>query len=265
MPRLLTSLLLLAAGSVAACARPAPPAAVQAGAPVAASPLAPLLHAYPRLLAGVEGGDLVWRDGTRMPVSNGHDSASLEAMIRDGSILDQMRAPYPAGPQAGRPDDDAGRVRNRAFFDRMYGDCTHGEVTPHLVAVTWLPRSWRHPVMFTSVNGAATALQAVSDELDALPDSEKRFLYPLGGSYVCRGIADSGSRSMHAYGAAIDINVALSDYWLWEHSQGPRHQTPPDIVAIFERHGFIWGGKWSHYDTMHFEYRPELLGQVAAE
>jgi hypothetical protein len=31
----------------------------------------------------------------------------------------------------------------------------------------------------------------------------------------------------------------------------------PDV--IFEKHGFIWGGKWYHYDTMHFEYRPELL------
>jgi hypothetical protein len=30
-------------------------------------------------------------------------------------------------------------------------------------------------------------------------------------------------------------------------------------VDIFERHGFIWGGKWGHFDTMHFEYRPELL------
>jgi D-alanyl-D-alanine carboxypeptidase len=25
-------------------------------------------------------------------------------------------------------------------------------------------------------------------------------------------------------------------------------------------YGFIWGGKWYHYDTMHFEYRPELMG-----
>jgi hypothetical protein len=33
---------------------------------------------------------------------------------------------------------------------------------------------------------------------------------------------------------------------------------PFEIVLIFERHGFIWGGKWYHYDTMHFEYRPEL-------
>jgi hypothetical protein len=35
---------------------------------------------------------------------------------------------------------------------------------------------------------------------------------------------------------------------------------PQEIVDIFERHGFIWGGKWYHYDTMHFEYRPELTG-----
>jgi hypothetical protein len=34
---------------------------------------------------------------------------------------------------------------------------------------------------------------------------------------------------------------------------------PREIVDAFERHGFIWGGRWYHYDTMHFEYRPELL------
>jgi hypothetical protein len=38
-----------------------------------------------------------------------------------------------------------------------------------------------------------------------------------------------------------------------------RNRIPHRIVEIFERHGFIWGGKWYHYDTMHFEYRPELL------
>jgi len=31
------------------------------------------------------------------------------------------------------------------------------------------------------------------------------------------------------------------------------------ILFLFEKYGFIWGGKWFHYDTMHFEYRPELL------
>ena len=43
-----------------------------------------------------------------------------------------------------------------------------------------------------------------------------------------------------------------------------RNRMPKEIVDIFERHGFIWGGKWYHYDTMHFEYRPELLDDAEA-
>ena len=38
-----------------------------------------------------------------------------------------------------------------------------------------------------------------------------------------------------------------------------KNEIPWEIVRIFERHGFIWGGKWYHYDTMHFEYRPEII------
>ena len=37
------------------------------------------------------------------------------------------------------------------------------------------------------------------------------------------------------------------------------NRVPEEIVNIFERHGFIWGGRWYHYDTMHFEFRPEFL------
>jgi hypothetical protein len=37
------------------------------------------------------------------------------------------------------------------------------------------------------------------------------------------------------------------------------NRIPWEIVEVFEKHGFISGGKWYHYDTMHFEYRPELL------
>jgi len=37
------------------------------------------------------------------------------------------------------------------------------------------------------------------------------------------------------------------------------NEIPWEIVHIFEKHGFIWGGKWYHYDTMHFEYRPEMI------
>ncbi|HEY2616880.1 MAG TPA: M15 family metallopeptidase [Acetobacteraceae bacterium] len=224
-----------------------------------------LLRAYPNALAGFDGTNLIWRDGTRMPVDDGRHDKDMEEQLRNGSILDQLRLTYPAGaPLLPSPQQDPGRVRNRAFFDRMYGDCKAGQVAPKLVPVVWLPNTWGHVVRITSVNGVDRELAAISRELDELPAEDKKYLYPLGGTYVCRSVADTGATSMHAWGAAIDINLAFSDYWLWHRSGGgnPAHvnRIPPEIVAVFERHGFIWGGRWAHYDTMHFEYRPELLG-----
>ncbi len=70
---------------------------------------------------------------------------------------------------------------------------------------------------------------------------------------------------MHAWGAAIDISAARTDYWFWHRAgtvnAGQATSIPAEIIEIFERHGFIWGGKWFHYDTMHFEYRPELVDE----
>jgi hypothetical protein len=34
---------------------------------------------------------------------------------------------------------------------------------------------------------------------------------------------------------------------------------PKRVIDIFEKEGFIWGGKWTVWDNMHFEYRPELI------
>ena len=227
-----------------------------------------LVRAYPDFLAGYDATDLIWRDGTRMPLADGQPTGDLAEMLRRGSILDQIRLPYPAGPlTAGMgPTGDPGRVRNRAFFDKMYGNCWKGEVRPRLVSVVWLPRSWGRTTEATSVNSVAQRIAAVSAEVDALPLALKRYAYPPAGTYNCRTVADTGQPSMHAWGAAIDINRAHADYWL-DHRAGDNErpsQIPTEIVEIFERHGFIWGGKWSHYDTMHFEYRPELLSDRAA-
>ena len=237
----------------------------RAGA-ASAEELEALVRAYPDHLAGYDAANLIWRDGTRMPLSDGPAAKSFAEMLRHGSLLDQLRLRYPAGATAAAvlgPDDDPGRIRHRAFFDKMYGDCWQGEVALRLVPVVWLPRSWGRTIRITSVNRVAEHLAAVSDELDALPEAIKRYAYPPAGTYNCRTVADTGEPSMHSWGAAIDINAAKADYWLWHGSAGIDagrvNRIPIEIVAIFERHGFIWGGKWSHYDTMHFEYRPELL------
>jgi hypothetical protein len=231
----------------------------------AAGPADALLRAYPDQLAAFDGTYLIWRDGTRMTVDDGRPNKSMEEQIRDGSILDQLRLPYPAGAPIAPPADDPGRVRNRAFFTKMYGDCHAGDVTPKLVRIDWLPKSGGHPIAITSINGVDRHLAAISRALDDLPAEDKKFLIPIGGTYACRSVADTGQTSMHAWGAAIDINTRYSDYWLWHRRADggmPAYvnRIPAEIVAIFEKHGFIWGGRWAHFDTMHFEYRPELTG-----
>lgn len=236
--RIAAALLLCAAG-------PAPAATVQ-----------DLLRAYPESLAGFDGTDLVWRDGTRMPVGPAHPGWTEAEKQQAGSIADMLAVDYPAGAPATPPTTDPGRVRNQAFFDKLYGDCHAGEVAPRLVRVGWMG----HQVSVSPENGLDRALAAVARELDALPPELHRVLWPIGGTYNCRAIAGTGQTSMHSWGAAIDVNTAYSDYWRWSRTGAWRDRIPPEVVAVFERHGFIWGGRWAHFDTMHFEYRPELLG-----
>jgi hypothetical protein len=223
-----------------------------------------LIRAYPDALAGFDGTSLIWRDGIRMPVDDGRPDKTVEEQLRNGSIIDQLRLTYPvSAPLLPAPRNDPGRVRNQAFFNKMYGDCKSGQVARTLVPVIWLPTTWGRTVRITSINGVDRQLAAVSRELDGLPEDDKKFLYPLGGTYACRSVAGAEQTSMHAWGAAIDINPAFADYWRWHPSAEavPAYvnRIPQEIVAVFERHGFIWGGRWQHFDTMHFEYRPELL------
>lgn len=52
--------------------------------------------------------------------------------------------------------------------------------------------------------------------------------------------------SKHAWGLAIDLNV-------YDNPEGSKPKMDPRIVAIFEKWGFRWGGRWTKPDGMHFE------------
>jgi len=222
-----------------------------------------IIRAYPDHLDRLEGRDLVWKDGTRVPFDDGETNKPFETLLDRPDIEDQLALRYPIEFSRQRPplNFDPGRFRNEKFFAKMYGDCTKGEVVRKLTSVAWLPKRGGGMLQVTTVNGVATKLRAVSDELEQLPEKFTKFLVPAAGGYVCRPIAGTSNRSVHSYGAAIDINAAAGDYWRWQ-TKGAyqyRNKVPPEIVRTFEKHGFIWGGKWYHFDTMHFEYRPELL------
>ena len=235
-------------------------------APAPADPaLDALVAAYPDHLARYDGQDLIWKDGTRMPLSSGGSPKSFEQLLDSGDIKDQFAIPYPLGPSLKVParNEDPGRIRNEPFFRKMYGDCRKGEVAKRLKTVPWMPNRHGGSVSVTTVNGVNERLAAVVKDLEALPADMTKYLVPSAGAYNCRTIANTSRLSVHAFAAAIDINDKLSDYWEWAKGKDGaivwKNRIPVAIGEIFERHGFIWGAKWYHFDTMHFEYRPELI------
>ncbi len=116
-----------------------------------------------------------------------------------------------------------------------------------------------------------------------------------GSTFDWRVIAGTNRLSTHSFGIAIDLlngNLKEPYYWLWDYADQiveklrkagkrvtreqvlkklkeneildyrPQNmiQIPIGLVQAFEEEGFIWGGKWFHFDAMHFEYRPEFFG-----
>ena len=91
----------------------------------------------------------------------------------------------------------------------------------------------------------------------------RSYVNKLAGTFNWRKVAGTERLSNHSFATAIDLNVDKAAYW---RRQSPtqmevfsRKSWPTEIIETFERHGFIWGGKWWHFDTMHFEYRPEII------
>ena len=224
-----------------------------------------LLLAYPDHIQAVEGREIVWRDGTRMAIDDGQGPKSFEALLTEPDLDDIFAIPYPKGePTPPARDADPGRARPKAFFDKMYGNCREDTVARHLEDVLWLPSKGGGKLKVTRVNGVADKLRAISAELDQLPARFDAYLVPPAGAYHCRTIAGTTRLSTHGHGIAIDIALKHADYWRWHKPDAGggfawRNTVPLEIVRIFEKHGFIWGGRWYHFDTMHFEYRPELL------
>ena len=107
-------------------------------------------------------------------------------------------------------------------------------------------------------------LKKVAAELAKYPELKKYL--KSSGTFYWRTVRGAKRQSAHSYGIAFDIGVDHSDYWLWKNKGAGEtakikyaNRIPRQIVEIFRKHGFIWGGAWYHYDTMHFEYRPEIL------
>ena len=182
------------------------------------------------------------------------EECSTGADIEDMNALD-----YAAFSPLSTALSDAGRCRNYELLGKIYGS-SESAVKANLVDVIWIKDFLNLPLKFNSKNGAAAALQEVSNELNEMVKGDPNLLEYLkdpGGTFKWRVIAGTNRLSSHSYGIAVDINVKKSHYWQW--SKSYENLIPEKIVRVFEKHKFVWGGRWKHFDTMHFEYRPEMF------
>ncbi|MCI4668291.1 MAG: M15 family metallopeptidase [Bacteroidia bacterium] len=223
-----------------------------------------LIASYPDFLKDYVDGRILWKDGSFMAFDDNDSSKSFQDLLSNPDLEDQMSQEYPLDKIIIQENFDPGRFRHEAFFKKMYGSSPE-EVEAKLDTVVWQASSDKRLLLFSRVNGAADSLQKVANELDSLGHLQV-FLANIGGTYLWRQIAGTDRLSAHSFGICIDINVSRSHYWRWgmakrdsTWSLSYHNDVPLEIVKIFEKYGFIWGGKWYHYDTMHFEFRPELI------
>ena len=155
---------------------------------------------------------------------------------------------------------------NKAFQAVLYGGLEREEIENKLERIDFLGK---RVTVHSSITGALARVEAEIKKWEG----GSAFISSLGSidGYSWRPIAGTQRMSYHSWGLALDIQPSRlggkTIYWLWEQGRNKdwmlvplekRWNPPDEVIAAFEREGFIWGGKWPVYDNMHFEYRPEL-------
>jgi hypothetical protein len=161
--------------------------------------------------------------------------------------------------------------RSPHFFDTLWQARTRDESQKRLKDISFLG------VSVAVHEGILRPLALVEAQILAEAKNDPQLRAWVNGinTAACwnwRTIADTQTRSYHAYGVAIDILPkqlgGKETYWLWTARNKPewwnipyseRLHPPAPVIKAFESQGFIWGGKWLFFDTMHFEYRPEIF------
>lgn len=77
-------------------------------------------------------------------------------------------------------------------------------------------------------------------------------LITYDGCYNNRFVRGGNTASMHAYGAAIDLNAAYNEMGRRPARVGERGSVA-ELVSHFANHGWYWGGNFTRPDGMHFE------------
>jgi hypothetical protein len=187
------------------------------------------------------------REAVLVAITEGADAQAIAAALAEATGMQAEVVPDPETRRAFLTGADA----KDAFEPFSYIDNGDGTIQ---IDPEWVRRNiisaevpiFRgnvvcHRLLVPQLRGA---LQEVADAglADLIDPSQ------YGGCWVARHIDWNPGKplSMHAWGLAVDFNVSTNQL-------GAEPQLDPRIVEIFDRWGFVWGGRWSRPDGMHFE------------
>jgi len=161
--------------------------------------------------------------------------------------------------------------RSSFFLNELWQASTRVETESQLVKINFLGKSTR---VHKDIQQKFTVVEERIKAAAKIDSAIQTWINNLGSleGYGWRNIAETQSRSYHSYGLAVDLLPkslgGKQTYWLWTSknrndwwnaSYKERYHPPEAVIKIFESYGFVWGGKWVMFDTMHFEYRPEVF------
>lgn len=188
-----------------------------------------------------------------------------EAALRDPTLREQFKYRYPLAfdlKLREEPFFDPGRLRQSAFFEALY--FTTADAARASLQSVRAPGLMAGAFQVTRKRNVACQLEAALAALVATSEDYSALFAGAGGGFNWRQIAGTTRLSTHSFGIAVDVNAQIGKYWRWTGAPAgavPHYdnEIPESLVTTMERFGFIWGGKWHHFDGMHFEYRPELI------
>lgn len=225
-----------------------------------------LMMAYPEIISEVErvsNGEVyvVMNSGNKI-LYDDKKQKSYEQKLANADLQDTLEQLYPLSDLTNLMEGnyDPGRIRSYALLKEVYG-ASRQQIEKNLKGVSINGKI----CSFNKSNGAAEALERAIKEIIALVKRENKIysnVFPVNGTYNYRVIAGTDQLSPHAFGIAIDFKSDKRDYWKWatrELGQQRINEYPKEVVKIMEDMNFIWGGKWAHFDILHFEYRPEIV------
>jgi hypothetical protein len=222
--------------------------------------------AYPEYIVGVEKKNndevyLVTKSGNKF-IYDDKKQKSHEEKLLNPDLQDVLEQDYPLekGTEIMDKNFDPGRARHYELLNEVYGN-SKAIIVKNLINLRYGYTNYQ----FNSKNKANTSLEESLKEVMMLAKTRSdigNILYPASGTYNYRVIAGTGRLSPHSYGIAIDLKSDKRDYWKWSSEKQGKERLqdyPKELVEAFEKNNFVWGGKWGHFDILHFEYRPEII------